>query len=114
MDTLNFENQRCEARIEVSMRMRAAVLPGHQAEVLDLSNHGARIRVKGLVGSELEESTIRFGAGPKEIYRPTFEGLARIAWVQTQENGQAEIGLQWEKMTPSAWNSLKRSLQVAS
>ena len=114
MDTLNIKNQRREARIEVSMKMRAAVLPGHQAEVLDLSGHGARIRVKGFVGSDLEESTIRFGAGPREVYRPAFEGLARIAWVKSQENGQAEIGLQWEKMTPSAWNSLKRSLQVAS
>lgn len=114
MDTVNIKTQRSENRIEVSMKLRAAVLPGHQAEVLDLSGHGARIRVKGSVGFELEESTIRFGAGPKEIYRPTFEGLARIAWVKPQENGQAEIGLQWEKMAPSAWNSLKRSLQVAS
>ena len=114
MNTLNIKTQRSEARVEVSMNLRAAVLPGHQAEVLDLSAHGARLRVKGVVGAELEESTIRFGAGPKEVYRPTFEGLARIAWVQTQENGQAEIGLQWEKMTPSAWNSLERSLQAAS
>ena len=114
MNTVNFKNSRNEARIDVQMKLRAALLPGHVVDLVDISNHGARVRVKGFVSSELQESTIRFGVSERDVYRTSFEGLARVAWVRSEENGLAEIGLEWEKMTPSAWSSLKRSLLFAS
>jgi hypothetical protein len=106
------QNARKSSRVAVEMSLRSTSLPRYQASIVDLSNSGARIELKGAVSQALENQRIRFGAslpGQNSIH---FEGLARVAWVKQTVRGW-EAGLEWERMTPSSQNLVNLAVNAA-
>ncbi len=94
---LSEKNQRHVARTPVQMSLRSASLPGFLADLVDLSEDGARIRLRGAVSQSLENQRIRFGASLPGQMGSQFEGLARVAWLRQTDSGW-EAGLEWEKL----------------
>lgn len=99
-------------RTNVNMNLRSAQLPHYAAKVVDLSEDGAKLRLKGAVSPSLVEERIRFSASLANQIGTAFQGYARVAWVKETANG-VEAGLQWEKMTASALQAVKAALVSA-
>ena len=103
------DNQRRLARTPVQMNLRSASLPRYQADIVDLSQGGVRIRLRGAVSQALENQRIRFGASLTGQMGPQFEGQARVVWIRQTAAGW-EAGLEWEKLSPSAWQQVSAAL----
>lgn len=99
---MNYINSRKNTRVQVEMKIRSVSLPNYSADVVDLSNNGARVVLSGKPSGSLLEERIRFGLSLQNQMNSQFEGFARICWVKETENG-LEAGLQWEKMSGSNW-----------
>lgn len=96
-------NTRKFERVPAEMKLRSVSLPYYNAEIVDISTSGARIKLKGnSTPLELLECRIRFGVSLPTQLSPQFEGFARVVWIQKTENG-LEAGLQWEKLTEEGW-----------
>lgn len=107
-------NRRQAERVRVSgqLNIRSVSLPGYGADILDISESGARVKLKGKAASTLLEDRIRFGVSLQSQMSPQFEGFARVAWLRQTENG-LEAGLQWEKLTSDAWIRTQASLLLS-
>jgi hypothetical protein len=111
--TMENTTKRQNKRVEVSMNLRSVSLPHYSAEVIDICETGARIRLKGEPEAQLQEARIRFGLSLADQVRVQFEGLARVAWVRSTKTG-VEAGLQWEKMTQADWLRAKAAVPHGS
>ena len=100
-------------RVSVKMKLRSVQLPNYVAEVVDLSARGAKLRLADLPTQTLEEERIRFAASLPEQVGHAFEGYARVAWLKKTPSG-IFAGLEWEKMTKSAWLAVKAALVQAA
>jgi PilZ domain len=99
-------------RIKTEMKMRSVSLPLYAADVIDISETGARVRLQGKTSEGLLEDRIRFGVSLKSQMTAQFEGFARVAWIRETAKG-VEAGLQWEKLTADAWLKAKGTLMSA-
>ena len=96
-------------RTQVTMTLRSAQLPSFSAKVVDLSLGGAKIKLKGKPQESLVEERIRVTASLPTQQGQAFTGYARVAWVK-EIDGRFEAGLQWEKFTDLAIDSVKATL----
>ena len=104
---------RNEGRFPVRMRITSEGLPHYQADILDLSEGGAKVKLRATPNTDLKNQRIPFGATiPAQVYA-AFEGMARIAWSQQTLDG-FEIGLQWENLSAKAKKKLKEALLLAA
>jgi hypothetical protein len=94
------------------MTLRSASLPGYQARLVDLSQAGARLQLKGAAGAALVDTMIRFGVSPFGQAGAHFEGLARVAWTRHTQHG-CEVGLEWERLSASNWSLVNRMVDAA-
>lgn len=105
---------RKSARISTEMRLRSVSLPYYSADLIDISNSGARIKLKGKTAPEaLLESRIRFGLSLPAQMSAQLEGYARVVWVRQTEKG-IEVGLQWEKLTEDGWRRAQAALELSA
>ena len=95
-------NARQNNRVQVEMKIRSVSLPGFSADIVDISNTGARVILSGKPSNSILEERIRFGVSLQNQMSPHFEGYARVCWIEETENG-LEAGLQWEKLSSVNW-----------
>lgn len=110
---MNNNQSRKHNRITTEMMLRSVSLPAYSAELTDISERGARLKLKTRKApTELVENRIRFGVSLPTQMTTQFEGFARVAWVRETKEG-VEAGLEWEKLSAADWaraiNALKLS-----
>jgi PilZ domain len=110
---MNNSSERKATRTNVNMKIRSVSLPHFAADIIDISESGARVVLAAQPDASLLESRIRFGASLNTQMTAQFEGYARVAWIRETENG-LEAGLQWEKMTDAAWQRAKAAMVIAA
>lgn len=101
-------NARRHPRYAAEMSLRSSQLPMMQAQVLDLSENGARVRLRSAPPGGLQGSIIRFGASLPGQQVAFFEGQARVAWAREAEQGW-EAGLEWQAL-PSQERAMLESV----
>lgn len=106
-------SERKTQRQTVNMKIRSVSLPNFNADIIDLSETGVRVKLAGKPAESLLESRIRFGASLSTQMTAQFEGFARVAWIRETENG-LEAGLQFEKMTEASWQRAKASMTLGT
>ena len=89
---------RTATRRRVEMTIVSQVFPSHQAEILDLSEGGAKIRLKSSPRKADQAPSFSFDARFLSQFRSVFAGRARLAWVSETLDG-FEAGLEWESIT---------------
>ena len=100
---------RAVTRRRVKMTLVSHLFPSHQAEVLDLSEGGARIRLKSAPNKASQVPSFSFDARFLSQFSSVFAGRARVAWVSETLDG-FEAGLEWESLTSQALSGLKSAL----
>lgn len=100
-------------RVSVKMNLRSVQLPQYKAEIVDLSTSGAKLKLRALPEKSLKEERIRFAASLPSQIGQAFEGYARVVWTKKTASG-VFLGLEWEKMSESAWLSVKAALVQAA
>jgi PilZ domain len=104
--------QRCQRefeRIPVNMTLTSTNLPAYVAGMMDLSDDGARLKLKGEPEPGMPESTISASVSLPCNSSALFEGSARVVWVRNTADGP-EMGLQWSQATARAWQKAKSEL----
>lgn len=104
-------NARRHPRFQAELYLRSSHLPLLDARVLDLSENGARLRLKAAPSGSLEGSVIRFGASLPGQQFAFFEGQARVAWTVQQEEGW-EAGLEWQTLPAQERAMLESVLEL--
>lgn len=99
---MNKLTKRNTRRVQTDLDLRSVSLPGFTAKILDASERGVRVQLKGEPSKNFQESRIRFGLSLPGQCRVQFEGYARVAWVNKSEQG-FEAGLEWERLTEAQW-----------
>lgn len=101
-------------RIATEMMLRSVSLPAYSAELTDISERGARLKLKARKApKELVENRIRFGVSLPNQMSTQFEGFARVAWVRESKDG-VEAGLEWEKLSAADWARAIGVLQLSA
>jgi hypothetical protein len=99
---------RKENRVPVNMKILSGSLPNFQAELLDLSEGGARVMMKS-APVDIQGSSLPFKTRLANQVASAFQGVARVAWVHETMEG-FEAGLEWEHLTNAAVSGLKNAL----
>jgi PilZ domain len=104
---------RQRGRFPVRMKILSKGLPQFQADILDLSEGGARVRLRDTPEHPLTNKEISFGARvPSQVYA-AFDGVARVVWENRTMDGFV-IGLEWKNLTSKAIASLKDAILGAA
>lgn len=106
-------NVRNQGRFPVKAELHSAVLPNFKAEILDLSEGGARVRLRGRAADIAPETRFGFGAFLSPRVNSVVKGNARVAWVRETLDG-VEAGLQWEDLTKAGISALKSAILKAA
>ena len=105
-------NVRNKGRYHVRVALHSAALPNFRAEVVDLSEGGARVKLRGR--SDLAPNkNFSFGAYLSPKVNSLFRGDARVAWIRETLDG-FEAGLEWESLTSCAVKTLRSALMKAA
>jgi hypothetical protein len=108
---MEFADTRRTPRYPADMSLRSSSLPLIQAQILDLSESGARVRLRAPASPALEHQVIHFGASLPGQQSPFFEGSARVAWIrQTDTDWQA--GLEWDRLPSQEKMMLESVLEL--
>lgn len=102
-------NARNKGRFPVRVNLHSADFPNFRAEVLDISEGGAKVKLRRPPASNLADRKVKIGAFLSPKVNSLFKGVARVAWVRQTLDG-AEAGLEWDSLTSSATSALKSAL----
>ena len=101
---------RHQGRFPYKADLHSHELPNFRAEVLDLSEGGARIRLKA---SDLARGSVfGFAAFLSSRVNSPFKGSAKIAWIRETLDG-VEAGIEWQDLTGAALKALRSALLKA-
>jgi PilZ domain len=106
-------NLRNKGRFPVRVDLHSADLPNFKAEVLDLSEGGARVKLRRASSHIQADGKFRFGAFLSPKVNSIFRGDARVAWIRQTLDG-VEAGLEWEGLTSCALRTLRSALLKAA
>lgn len=106
-------NYRNTGRFPYRVNLHSPELPKFKAEVLDLSEGGARVKVNQPTQELAKNSVFSFGAFLSPRVNSTFKGKARVAWVRETLDG-LEAGIEWQDLTNSACRALRSALLKAA
>ena len=105
-------NDRNKGRYQVRVDLHSPALPNFRAEVVDLSEGGARVKLRGR-SDRAANKNFSFGAYLSPKVNSLFKGDARVAWIRETLDG-FEAGLEWESLTASAVKNLRSALMKAA
>lgn len=105
-------NTRNQGRFPVRAELHSPHLPNFKAQILDLSEGGARVKLER--GEQLRpDSKFSFGAFLSPRVNSVLKGQARVAWVRETLDG-VEAGLQWENLTQTGLRFLRSAVLKAA
>lgn len=110
---MNCAIQRREGRFPVRMKVVSNDLPHLEAEMLDLSKSGARLRLPKSLAPVTPNTRISIGACLVHQARTIFETPARVAWVSETLDG-VEAGLEWSNDCERTTQRIEVALIVAA
>ena len=82
-------------RYKADLTLHSSSLPSLQGHIVDLSEAGARVELRGAAPPTLLHQVIRFGASLPGQQTAYFQGRARVAWLRDTDHGW-EAGLEWQ------------------
>lgn len=106
-------NLRNKGRYHVRVDLHSAALPNFRAEVVDLSEGGARVKLRGRTEDLAPNKNFCFGAFLSPKVNSLFKGSARVAWIRDTLDG-VEAGLEWDGLTATAVKALRSALLKAA
>ena len=101
---------RHQGRFPYKADLHSHELPNFKAQVLDLSEGGARIRLKP--GELRQGSVFGFASFLSSQVNSPFKGNAKIAWIRETMDGM-EAGVEWQDLTGPALRALRSALLKA-
>jgi len=100
---------RKEERHRTELKILSGSLPNFQAQLLDISEGGARVKMNTVPSDDIRGIRMPFRTRLANQMASVFQGVARVAWVQETMDG-FEAGLEWEQLTNAAFSALKESI----
>ena len=88
---------RSDSRTKVDMNLRSTKLPHFKAKLIDLSQGGAKLRLRAKPSSSLVNEEMKFSASLPRRSKDLFRGQAKVVWEKETKQGFT-LGLRWSEL----------------
>ena len=104
---------RCEARTKVDMKLRSVKLPYYKASLVDLSQGGAKLKLRAKPNTSLLNEDFKFSASLARRAKDLFQGQAQVVWEKETELGFT-IGVRWKELPGYAEKAIETAQLYAT